>query len=113
MDNTVTLRVTVGPMKGKLFSFDEHDTFLFGRLEECHCCCPDDPEVSRRHFIVEVNPPDARNRDFGSMNGTHVNDQKIGSQEMRETPEQGQWRKHPEADPRQGDRIKACIRLPR
>jgi hypothetical protein len=30
-------------------------------------------------FIVEVNPPDARIRDFGSLNGTYVNEKKIGS----------------------------------
>jgi hypothetical protein len=57
---------------------------------------PDDPLISRRHFMVEVNPPDARIRDFGSLNGTYVNDTKIGSRERGETPEQGQKRKCPE-----------------
>jgi pSer/pThr/pTyr-binding forkhead associated (FHA) protein len=79
MSRKVVITVTAGPMKGKTFAFEEHDTFLFGRLEECHCRLPDDGQVSRRHFIVEVNPPDARIRDFGSMNGTYVNEKKIGS----------------------------------
>ncbi len=106
MSNTVHIAATAGPMKGKVFAFEEHDTFLFGRLEECHCCLPDDEQVSRRHFIVEVNPPDARIRDFGSLNGTYVNEKKIGSREKGETPEQGQKRKYPEVDLKDGDILK-------
>ncbi len=47
MGNKVSFNVTAGPMKGKAFLFEEHDTFLFGRLEECHCRWPDDGQVSR------------------------------------------------------------------
>lgn len=106
MSNKVHIAITAGPMTGKAFTFEEHDTFLFGRLEECHCRLPDDGQVSRRHFIVEVNPPDARIRDFGSLNGTHVNEKKIGSREKGETPEQGQKRKYPEVGLKDGDVIK-------
>lgn len=106
MSNTVAISVTAGPMKGKAFAFDEHDTLLFGRLEECHCCLPEDTQVSRRHFIVEVNPPDARIRDFGSLNGTYVNDKKIGSREAGEAPEEGQKRKYTEVDLKDGDTIR-------
>ena len=105
MSNTVSFNVTSGPMKGKAFEFTEHDTFIFGRGEECHCRLPDDGQVSRRHFIVEVNPPDARIKDFGSLNGTHVNGKKIGSREKGETPEQGQQRKSPEVDLKDGDEL--------
>ena len=107
MGNTVVFSVTAGPMKGKAFEFAEHDTFLFGRAEECHCRLPDDGQVSRRHFIVEVNPPDARIKDFGSLNGTHVNGKKIGSREKGETPEQGQQRKYSEVDLKDGDVLDA------
>lgn len=107
MNRKLILSVTAGPMKGKKYVFEEHDAFLFGRLHECHCCLPDDPLISRRHFMVEVNPPDARIRDFGSRNGTYVNDKKIGSREKGETPEQGQKRKYPEVDLKDGDTIRA------
>lgn len=103
----VQFTATAGPMKGNSFKFEEHDAFLFGRLEECHCCLPDDPLISRRHFMVEVNPPDARIRDFGSLNGTCVNEKKIGSRVKGETPEQGQKRKYPEVDLKDGDTIRA------
>jgi len=106
MTGRVQLSVTEGPIKAKTFFFEEHDTFLFGRLEECHCRLPDDEQVSRRHFIIEVNPPDARIRDFGSLNGTYVNEKKIGSREKGETPEQGQKRKYLEVDLGDGDIIK-------
>ncbi len=107
MSNQVHFSVTVGPMKGNVFSFEEHDTFLFGRLEECHGYLPGDGQVSRRHFMIEVNPPDARIRDFGSLNGTYVNDKKIGSREKGESPEQGQKRKYPEVDLKDGDVVRA------
>lgn len=106
MNNKVSFLVSAGPMKGKTFSFEEHDTFLFGRDPECHCCLADDSQVSRRHFIIEVNPPDACIRDFGSLNGTYVKDKKIGSREKGETPEQGQKRMYPEVDLTDGDVIK-------
>lgn len=56
--------------------------------------------------MVEINPPDARIRDFGSLNGTFVNDQIIGSREKGESPEQGQKRKYPEVDLKDGDVIR-------
>lgn len=45
MSNKVNISVAAGPMKRKAFTFEEHDTFLFGRLEECHCRLPDDGQV--------------------------------------------------------------------
>ena len=79
--NRPLLIVHTGPMKGKSFVFDEHDTFLFGRMSDCHACLPEDKSVSRHHFILEVNPPDARVSDLGSMNGTYVNDVRHGGRE--------------------------------
>ena len=107
MPGKVTIEVTTGNLKGKTFTFQEHDTFIFGRMEECHCCLQDDLQVSRHHFILKVNPPDSRIRDFGSLNGTWVNGEKIGSRRAGETPEQGQKRPYPEVDLKDGDEIKA------
>lgn len=107
MINSIYVNVLNGSMKGKTFTFVEHDTFLFGRLEECRCNLPDDPLLSRVHFIIEMNPPDARIRDFGSLNGTYVNEIQIGRREKGETPGQGQKRKYPEVDLKDGDTIRA------
>lgn len=105
MSGEVLIDVTEGELKGKTFPFSEHDTFLFGRMEDCHCCLPLDQQVSRHHFLLEVNPPDACIRDFGSLNGTWVNGEKIGSRREGETPDQGQKRRYPEVELKDGDCI--------
>jgi eukaryotic-like serine/threonine-protein kinase len=72
------LTVLSGPIRGKVFEFKQHDTFIFGRGTGCHATLPDDPKVSRHHFLLEVNPPKATIRDLGSRNGTHVNGVRYG-----------------------------------
>jgi hypothetical protein len=106
MSGIVRLTVKEGVMRGKEFVFDVHDTFLFGRMDECHACLPDDVRVSRHHFILEANPPDARIRDLGSLNGTYVNNTRYGGRKSHETPEEGAKRRYPQVDLRDGDEIK-------
>ena len=107
MPGRVTLRVTAGPLTGRAFSYDRHDTFLFGRSPECHAeLAADDTTASRHHFLLEVNPPQARLRDLGSLNGTHVNGVKYGGRGREESPEEAAKRKLPEVDLRDGDRIR-------
>jgi hypothetical protein len=101
----VTLVVSEGVMAGRNFSFKGHNTFLFGRGPDCHMRLAKDPKVSRHHFIIEVNPPDARIRDLGSLNGTWVNGTKHGSRQKDETPEEAAKRHYPEVDLREGDHI--------
>ncbi|MBI5622440.1 MAG: protein kinase [Elusimicrobia bacterium] len=89
MRSVVILRAVKGPRSGRVFEFDRHDIFVFGRSEECQCSIPDDPYISSNHFLLEVNPPDVELRDLGSKNGTHVNGEKAGSREKGETPGEG------------------------
>jgi len=78
MAERVILRVIDGgPMTGKEYQFEQHDTFLLGRERECHFSLPDDPFVSRHHFLLEVCPPDIRLRDLKSLNGTYVNGERV------------------------------------
>jgi serine/threonine protein kinase len=74
----VVLQVVSGPIEGLEFVFDRHETFLFGRGEDCHARISGDPLVSRHHFLLEVVPPRVRIRDLGSRNGTYVNGQRCG-----------------------------------
>ncbi|HLG62026.1 MAG TPA: FHA domain-containing serine/threonine-protein kinase [Ktedonosporobacter sp.] len=106
MAGKLRLRVTGGPRAGKVFVFDQHDTLLVGRMTDCHVCLPDDPHVSRHHFLLEVNPPDARLRDLGSLAGTYVNGQKYGGRQRHETPEEGARHVYPQVDLHDGDEIK-------
>jgi serine/threonine protein kinase len=105
MPASVQLRITHGAAKGKVFTFAAHDTFLLGSNPDCHVHLPDDPAVSRHHFILEALPPQACLRDLGSLNGTHVNKRKVGGRKQGETPEQGAKRAYPEIQLKHGDRI--------
>lgn len=72
----VTLIVVEGPQKGKKFEFCEPDNFLLGRDNagsNAHFRLNnDDSQVSRNHFLLEINPPDCYIRDAGSLNGTFI-----------------------------------------
>jgi pSer/pThr/pTyr-binding forkhead associated (FHA) protein len=69
----VKLRVISGPQTGRIFTFDQHDTFMIGRSEDSHFCLPQDRFFSRHHCILEMAPPQCFLRDLGSLNGTFVN----------------------------------------
>ncbi|MDQ2856566.1 MAG: serine/threonine-protein kinase, partial [Acidobacteriota bacterium] len=73
----VTLTVQAGPYTGRVFSFDQHDTFLIGRNPDAHLCLPDDRFFSRNHCLLEIAPPRCFLRDLGSTNGTFVNSQRV------------------------------------
>jgi hypothetical protein len=106
MPGKVTLEVTAGPMQGRRFEFTSHDTFIFGRAADCHAGLPQgDTSASRHHFLLEVNPPLARLRDLGSLNGTRVNGVRHGGRAADETPEEAARRGVPEVDLRDGDEL--------
>jgi pSer/pThr/pTyr-binding forkhead associated (FHA) protein len=72
----ITLTIIEGPQQGKQFDFSEPDTFLLGRdnvSSTAHFRLNnDDTQVSRNHFLLEINPPDSFICDAGSMNGTFI-----------------------------------------
>jgi len=105
MSASVHLNVRSSDGTSQTFALTEHDTFLLGRMAECHLCVSGDPQVSRHHFLLEACPPMASLRERGSMNGTHVNGNKCGGREKGESPEQGALRQYPSIDLKTGDRI--------
>jgi predicted Ser/Thr protein kinase len=72
----VILTVTEGPHAGKVFTFEQHNTFLVGRSPEAHLSLPEDGYLSRLHFMVEVNPPLCRLIHMG-RHPTQVNGQEV------------------------------------
>jgi len=105
MPGRVEFRLTKGPLAGSSFLFDRHDTLVFGRAPDCHVRLPaDDSSASRHHFLLEVNPPAARLRDLGSLNGTYVNRVKFGGRHAGTTAEPAG--PIPQVDLRDGDVIK-------
>jgi pSer/pThr/pTyr-binding forkhead associated (FHA) protein len=106
---TVTLTVIHGPLDGRTFEFAERASCFLGRAADCQPRLPDDDDhrkVSRHHCLIDINPPDARIRDFGSLNGTYLNGTRIGQRAAGQTPEQGAATEFPEHDLRHGDAIR-------
>jgi|SRR5437762_613508 len=79
----VTLHVVAGPQTGRVFTFDQHDTFMVGRSEDSNFCLPHDRFFSRHHCIVEIAPPQAFLRDLGSTNGTYVNGVRVETAHLK------------------------------
>ncbi len=107
MPGKVTLAVTSGPIAGRRFEFTSHQTFLFGRAPDCHAELPSgDTSASRHHFLLEVNPPAARLRDLGSLNGTHVNGVRHGGRAKGQSPQHSKGREQAQLDLKHGDEIR-------
>ncbi|MEV5827047.1 protein kinase [Spirillospora sp. NPDC052242] len=106
MAASVSLTVVAGGPSGPSeFVFTERTTRVLGRASDCDPRLDGDGRVSRHHCLLDVNPPQARIRDFGSLNGTRVNGVKIGQRAGTQTPEEGARLAFPEHDLADGDEI--------
>jgi eukaryotic-like serine/threonine-protein kinase len=77
---TVTLTIANGKLDGKEYVFEEPLVGFIGRASGCEIHLPDDPEfllVSRHHCLLDIQPPEIRVSDYGSLNGTFVNGVRI------------------------------------
>lgn len=109
MSGEIILKAVNGGLAGKKFRFRERDTCVLGRASDCKPRLPDDKEhrfVSRHHCLLDINPPDVRIRDFGSLNGTFVNGEKIGQRDAGTSPEAAAAFAFRELDLQDGDRIR-------
>src|SRR4029077_10329331 len=80
MMGNITLTVTSGKLSGRKYVFTEPRSCVVGRSTDSDLRLPVEPEfmtVSRRHCLLDVNPPHLRVRDLGSRNGTFVNGMQI------------------------------------
>lgn len=73
----INLRVLAGPYLGRVFQFNQPDTFLIGRTSDSHLSLPDDRFFSRHHCLLDISPPNCFLRDLGSTNGTFVNGKRV------------------------------------
>lgn len=110
MGASITLKVSAGSLKGAQYVIEERTTCVIGRALDCYPCLPDDEAhktISRYHCLLDLNPPAAIIRDFGSLNGTYINDKKIGQRDKDQSPEEATRRKFREHPLKHGD----CIRI--
>ncbi|GAA4213115.1 protein kinase domain-containing protein [Actinocatenispora rupis] len=107
MSATVRLTLVEGRLTTREYVFDERGTCILGRAADCRPRLPDDEHhrtVSRHHCLLDVNPPDVRIRDFGSLNGTYVNGRAIGRRAAGVAPDEAE--PSPEYDLVDGDLIR-------
>ncbi len=71
----VKLKVMNGTHAGKSLKLPQPQ-FLIGRSQDCHLR-PDSDLISRHHCAVVVDGNYVGLRDFGSKNGTYVNDERV------------------------------------
>ncbi|MFM6009703.1 MAG: protein kinase domain-containing protein [Dolichospermum sp.] len=107
MQSTITLTITTGKLSGKQYIFDSRTTCLIGRNDDCYLSIPDefDKRVSRYHCLLDINPPQIRIRDLGSLNGTYINNTKIGGRQSHQNAEEAAKLNFPEYDLQDGDEI--------
>jgi pSer/pThr/pTyr-binding forkhead associated (FHA) protein len=75
------------------FVFSTPQTCMIGRSPDCDVVLPATIEycdVSRRHCALRIDPPFVHVRDLGSLNGTFVNDDRIGGRSPHVPPRKGQ-----------------------
>jgi pSer/pThr/pTyr-binding forkhead associated (FHA) protein len=108
MSSKVTLTITQGKLAGKEYKFDSRSTCIIGRNHDCNLQLANevDMTISRYHCLLDINPPDIRVRDLGSLNGTFVNGKKIGQRKRTQTAQEGLKLNFPEYDLQDGDEIK-------
>ena len=82
----VTLRLTAGPEAGRIFEFNEAETFLVGRSPKAHLRfdVQADRAISRTHCLIEIRPPRCILWDLDSRNGTYVNSQRIKQIDLKD-----------------------------
>src|SRR5437899_2204958 len=83
MGENIVLTVRAGEAYGKEFVFHDHTLCTVGRSKNCLLQLSN-PAVSRRHCLLDIEPPIIRIRDLGSRNGTFVNGVNIGRRERKE-----------------------------
>lgn len=108
MPAKVTLSIIEGKWSGRQYIFDSRTSCIIGRAKDCNIQLPDDKDHStiyRYHCLLDINPPDVRIRDFGSKNGTYVNNKKIGQRESHQTAEEAAKIQFPEYDLQLDDEI--------
>jgi eukaryotic-like serine/threonine-protein kinase len=109
MPAKVTLIVTESKLQENQFTFDSRTTCIIGRAKDCNIQIPSDQyhsTISRYHCLLDINPPDIRIRDFGSLNGTDVNGKCIGKRGEKQTPEEATKQIFSEDDLKDGDVIR-------
>ncbi len=105
MAGKVILEVTKGENLGKRYEYDRPFLAFVGRQEDCAIVIPENT-VSRYHCLLDINPPRVKLQDFGSLNGTFINGEKIGQRKRDQSPKDVEDEVHREYPVHDGDVIR-------
>jgi len=108
MPSKITLTITQGKLSKQQYVFESRSTCIVGRNDDCNLQIADkvDMTISRYHCLLDINPPDIRVRDLGSLNGTFVNGKKIGQRQRQQPAKEAIKLNFPEYNLQDGDEIK-------
>jgi pSer/pThr/pTyr-binding forkhead associated (FHA) protein len=104
----VTLTVKEGLQRGRRFVVEKPGPSVIGRNEDCSVRLSgglDYQMISRHHCLLDVEPPEVRVRDLGSLNGTYVNGRLIGRRPKGEKAEDATERIDPGCPLADGDEL--------
>ena len=104
MSAKVTLKITKGHLSGKIFPFDQKESLILGRQDDCNIVLSEST-ISRYHCLLDVIPPSVMVRDFGSLNGTYLNGEKIGQRGAGMSIEEARKQRYNEFPMKAGDRL--------
>lgn len=108
MTAKICLTVTEGPLMGKEFVFRHPIICTVGRSSECFLRLPGGDAnltASRRHCLLDIDPPHVLICDLGSRNGTIVNGHNIGNRPESDHLNQPASGSTPEVVLQDGDKI--------
>jgi pSer/pThr/pTyr-binding forkhead associated (FHA) protein len=98
----VVLTFTTGSLKGQKREFTRPANCVIGRSGDCDVHLPATLEfmgVSRRHCVLDIDPPAVQVRDLGSRNGTFLNGENIGQRRGKPgSTEESPWHSLKEGD---------------
>ena len=105
MGVNVSIKITRGEHTSENVVIETPKTLFIGRNEDCTIRFTD-KTVSRFHCMLDIAPPSIKVRDFGSLNGTYVNDTLIGMREKGQSIEEARKRQGLIVDLFNGDKLR-------
>jgi pSer/pThr/pTyr-binding forkhead associated (FHA) protein len=104
MTSTVVLKARDGALPRRSHKFSSRALCVVGRSADCSLQLPG-LEVSRRHCLLDIDPPVVHIRDLGSRNGTFVNGVNIGQRDVPALPESVPLHLLPSHELHSGDQV--------
>ena len=104
MKEKIVIEIIKGEGAGQKYEYEDAERIFVGRQADCGIVLPE-KTVSRYHCLLDINPPTVKLQDFGSLNGTFLNDVKIGQRERDKSWEEASRDAHKEYELHDGDVI--------